>query len=313
MRQQRAWLLTTLLQKPALRITDLPLQELEQHAPAWTKIASELQYGPHPMLTKEGVLQDLANARELLSLPDYLSKDRTIPRRHIAAIASSSAVRSDNPFQEIQVPVRGAIAIDMEGATFYRTVAEFAGLRALLVKGVCDYADPDKDDTYHDYAAAASARYLLCFIKDYVTTALMARPTYSLPLSDAGARNLQPQSNDQQHGQDQDRPSSYTLSVASQRTDTLKKEQREQLHRALLSAFPSRSELKQMVDFGLDQNLDQITSAGNLDQTVFELIKWAETRSQERALILAAYRANPGNGQLQTFVSQMPWLRDPAS
>jgi hypothetical protein len=68
-----------------------------------------------------------------------------------------------------------------------------------------------------------------------------------------------------------------------------------------------------MVDFGLDQNLDQITSAGNLDQTVFELIKWAETRSQERALILAAYRANPGNGQLQTFVSQMPWLRDPAS
>jgi hypothetical protein len=40
-----------------------------------------------------------------------------------------------------------------------------------LVKGVCDYADADKDDTYHRYAAEVSAMYMLCFIREYVTSA----------------------------------------------------------------------------------------------------------------------------------------------
>jgi RNA polymerase sigma-70 factor, ECF subfamily len=37
------------------------------------------------------------------------------------------------------------------------------------VKGVCDYADQDKDNAYHDYAARASALYALSFIQSYVT------------------------------------------------------------------------------------------------------------------------------------------------
>jgi len=248
----------------------------------------------------------------LLSQGDVPAQDQALPKRHIAAMASGSAVRADMPFQEIQVPVRGAFAIDMEGATFYRIVAEFAGLRALLVKGVCDYADPDKDNTYHDYAAAASARYLLCFIKDYVTTALMARPAFPLPVSDSGARDRQPPGESQQREQSNDRPSSHASFAHSHATDPFKldKLQREQLYKALLSAFPSRSELKQLVDFGLDHNLDRIASDGNLDQTVFALIKWAETHSLERELIRAACRANPGNGQLQSFVSQLGRPRD---
>jgi len=78
-------------------------------------------------------------------------------------------VRSDNPFSEIRIPVRDTVAIDMEGAAFYRTVAEFSGMRSLLVKGVSDYADSDKDDSYHKYAATVSAAYMLSFIREYVT------------------------------------------------------------------------------------------------------------------------------------------------
>src|SRR6266496_5943391 len=64
-----------------------------------------------------------------------------LPDLHIASMGSTNSVRSDNPFDQIRIPVRGAIALDMEGAAFYRAVEEFPGMRSLLVKGVSDYAD----------------------------------------------------------------------------------------------------------------------------------------------------------------------------
>lgn len=39
-------------------------------------------------------------------------------RCYIKAMASGSAVRADNPFEDVRMPVRGTIAIDMEGAAF---------------------------------------------------------------------------------------------------------------------------------------------------------------------------------------------------
>ncbi len=65
--------------------------------------------------------------------------------------------------------MRGTVAIDMEGAAFCRTMASYPEIRWLIVKGVSDYADSDKDDAYHQYASSASAQYLLSFLKEYVT------------------------------------------------------------------------------------------------------------------------------------------------
>ncbi|GLV54418.1 hypothetical protein KDH_12650 [Dictyobacter sp. S3.2.2.5] len=96
---------------------------------------------------------------------------RPLPTCYIAAMASGSAVRSDDPFSQIQrMAARGVIALDMEGAAFYRCVAEFPEMYALLVKGVCDYGDMRKNDAYHQYAASASAAYALAFIKEYVNS-----------------------------------------------------------------------------------------------------------------------------------------------
>ena len=50
---------------------------------------------------------------------------RPLPTCHVTAIASGNAVRSDNPFKQIQRAVRNAIALDMEGAAFYRCIADF--------------------------------------------------------------------------------------------------------------------------------------------------------------------------------------------
>lgn len=115
------------------------------------------------------------------------AEGQPFPQDHLAPLASGNAVRSDSPFQEIQFPAYKTVAIDMEGAAFYRAVAEFPGISALLVKGVCDYADQEKNDLYHDYAASVSATYLLCFIQEYVTEETMPRkPDYPSSHSRAG-------------------------------------------------------------------------------------------------------------------------------
>ena len=39
-----------------------------------------------------------------------------------------------------------------------------------MVKGVSDYGDKDKDDSYHGYASAVSALYMLSLVREYVTS-----------------------------------------------------------------------------------------------------------------------------------------------
>ena len=55
----------------------------------------------------------------------------------------------------------------MEGFVFYKIMNEenTGKIKFLLVKGVSDYADSEKDDQFHDYAAQASASFALEYIK----------------------------------------------------------------------------------------------------------------------------------------------------
>ena len=104
---------------------------------------------------------------------------------HIKPMASGSAVRADHPFEDVRAPVRGTVAIDMEGAAFGLVMSRHPLIPWLVVKGVCDYADQDKNDAYHDYAARASALYALSFIRAYVTNERLPRPDGSSPASRA--------------------------------------------------------------------------------------------------------------------------------
>jgi Effector-associated domain 1 len=81
--------------------------------------------------------------------------------------------------------------------------------------------------------------------------------------------------------------------------------QREQLQKALISAFPSSGALKQMVDFGLNENLDSIVTGSNYAEMVFSLIKWAQSQGRLTDLIKAARERNFGNEQLRTFDEQL--------
>jgi nucleoside phosphorylase len=98
------------------------------------------------------------------------------PRCVVEPMASGMAVRGDDPFPELREKYnRNTVALDMEAATFYRALRAVPHIHALVVKGVCDYADMRKNDAYHDYAARASAVYLLSFIQEYVTEQSMPR------------------------------------------------------------------------------------------------------------------------------------------
>mgnify|MGYP001792539130 CR=1 FL=1 len=74
---------------------------------------------------------------------------------------------------------------------------------------------------------------------------------------------------------------------------------REQLHGALVSSF-SRSELRQLVDFKLDEDLDVIVGdQKELSDVVLKLIRWCRRHSQVKRLIEAAHKGVPSNNELK--------------
>jgi nucleoside phosphorylase len=97
------------------------------------------------------------------------------PRLLVAPVASGMAVQGNNPFPRLLEHNRKAQFLDQEIAAFYQTLNEFPNVFFLAVKGVCDFGDKAKNDDYHDYAARASAIYLLLFMQSYVTNETITR------------------------------------------------------------------------------------------------------------------------------------------
>lgn len=101
-----------------------------------------------------------------------------------------------------------------------------------------------------------------------------------------------------------------TEAAANQLADSLVRElerndQKLQLRDALLSAFPTRSDLERMVYYGLHENLSAIAAESNLQQTVFELIRWSDARGRLNELVTEALKQNSQNPQLISVVQQL--------
>lgn len=78
----------------------------------------------------------------------------------------------------------------------------------------------------------------------------------------------------------------------------------QELQNALLSAFPSELALEQFVKFGLDKDLNEITSGGSLSDKVFKLIEWAQAFGQLKRLIFKAHQRNNQNPDLNEFYTK---------
>jgi len=90
--------------------------------------------------------------------------------------------------------------------------------------------------------------------------------------------------------------------------EKLKGEHRQKLCTAILDAFPNSGKLEQVIDFGLDQNLDAIATGGDYSEVIYKLLKWAESEGKLQQLMDALRHrdyGNPGNPQLKSVCQKL--------
>src|SRR5947199_3316353 len=86
--------------------------------------------------------------------------------------------------------------------------------------------------------------------------------------------------------------------------------QLKELQDALIDAFPNRSDLERMVLYGLNQDLSAIARDGNLQQAVFDLIRWSRAHGELELLVTAALKENSQNPKLKRVAKRLKLRND---
>jgi hypothetical protein len=81
--------------------------------------------------------------------------------------------------------------------------------------------------------------------------------------------------------------------------------EREALVDALLKTYPSRAALVETVRYQFGEDLDVIAGYGDLKNTVFELVIWAEQQGRTAELIRASQQWNPQNSAMSEFMGSV--------
>jgi nucleoside phosphorylase len=162
MAEQEAWLLAQIGSDGS---TVSVLEERDEYCPDWTAVVDRLlerewivRRGQKLFRTKEG--DDELDALRV-RYPNALPREVPHPDVHLAPMATGSKVIEDSSlFATIHKYVRKALAVDMEASAIGH-IAEHAKVEhSIVVKGVQDFATPEKDDRYREYAAEAAYRVL---------------------------------------------------------------------------------------------------------------------------------------------------------
>jgi len=89
---------------------------------------------------------------------------------HIGPLATGAVVLEDpGTVQEIVKQHRETIGVEMEayGFAYATTIAENGPPKAVVIKSVCDFANPDKNDNWQGYAAYTSAKLAYHVLVDF--------------------------------------------------------------------------------------------------------------------------------------------------
>ena len=95
------------------------------------------------------------------------SSDRAIPKVHFGVVGSGEKVIADTlTIPELQDSWAKLIGVEMESFGTASAIYQSGSVPAMLmVKGICDWADPNKNDDWQAYAADISAAYVVNFLK----------------------------------------------------------------------------------------------------------------------------------------------------
>jgi nucleoside phosphorylase len=104
--------------------------------------------------------------RQAISRPGEMSGEIT-PKIHIGVVASGEKVIADNQtIPDLKKSWSKLIGIEMEGFGAALAVYQANSYhQILMVKGICDWADPKKNDEWQSYAADVAAIYVVNFLK----------------------------------------------------------------------------------------------------------------------------------------------------
>jgi Effector-associated domain 1 len=75
----------------------------------------------------------------------------------------------------------------------------------------------------------------------------------------------------------------------------------EQLHVALLDAFPTYGNLDSLVQFKLGKNPLEVAAGSNLPDRILNLLTWVRSQNRLDELMEGAYALNPGNSKLKNL------------
>ncbi|WP_353735141.1 hypothetical protein [Okeania sp. SIO2C2] len=166
---QERWLLHKLYdyqQKPNEYSRPNEHSERKTECPDWEEVIPRLKekklLKTYSLELTKKALKGINNEREKY-LKDQRYKDPLNPKIHISPIATTSKVQEDPQlFQGIKELQRKTLGVEMEAYAIGK-VAETRDIPMIIVKGVQDYANHDKNDQFREYAAEVSARFLLAF------------------------------------------------------------------------------------------------------------------------------------------------------
>jgi nucleoside phosphorylase len=101
-----------------------------------------------------------------ISRPDGTS-ERVISKVHFGVVASGEKVIADTiTIPELTASWTKLIGVEMEGFGTAQSVYQSEPTpKMLMVKGICDWADPDKNDEWQKYAADIAAAYTINFLR----------------------------------------------------------------------------------------------------------------------------------------------------
>lgn len=151
--------------KPSARLIDaissMEVDEFEGVYPwrEYINIAAE-KYPQHFCRPNQTVVKVFDSSGQERSIP----QDRDYPKVFDGVIASANTLLKDPVKREYLRTHFGALAVEMEAsgiadATWDNEVAY------LVVRGICDYCDQNKNDTWQEYAALAAASYTRALIE----------------------------------------------------------------------------------------------------------------------------------------------------